>query len=314
MKLEDPLLRIPLVLAFTPDYLIPASVCLSSILVSSPDVEFDVVVLLSEDIPVRMQEELTKLEPNRFHFTFINLHGKLSDIYVNEKYTIAASYRLLLPELLPQYDRVIYIDCDMVVRNDIAELYRNIVLGDNYLAGVFEATLSFQLPHMTAIGCEPGSYINSGFLIMNLVLLRRDKMLPRFLKAAQAPDLEFPDQDVLNQLCKDRILGLEPKYNGIRTFFLPQYKSDFLKYYTEEQWESVQLTGTVHYTGAKPWDAFTVKFQLWWDYYKMLPQPITDFGQIKAMPKILYAISRSKFGKKVLETLPDLYRKMKYKL
>ena len=54
---------------------------------------------------------------------------------------------------------------------------------------------------------------------MNLAQLRQDNMVPRFLEAAKAEGLQFPDQDVLNQLCKDRILGLPPYYNSIRTFF-----------------------------------------------------------------------------------------------
>src|SRR5690606_6393201 len=150
----------------------------------------------------------------RLRFSFVNLEDSLNDIYINERYTVAASYRLLLPELLPELEKVIYIDCDVLVRNNLAKVYSEIELGNNYLAGVFEATLDFQLPHMEAIGCKPGSYINSGFLVMNLELLRRDNMTSKFIEASKEHCWEFPDQDVLNKLCRERVLGLSPYYNS----------------------------------------------------------------------------------------------------
>lgn len=99
----------------------------------------------------------------------------------------------------------------------------------NYLAAVFEASMDFQLDHLKTIGCNPNEYINSGFLIMNLELMRKDNMVEKFIEASKVDYLEFPDQDVLNQLCKDRILALPPYYNSIRTFYLPQYKKFFCR-------------------------------------------------------------------------------------
>ena len=55
----------------------------------------------------------------------------------------------------------------------ICSTYHSIDLGMNYLAAVFEASMDFQLDHLKTIGCNPNEYINSGFLIMNLELMRR---------------------------------------------------------------------------------------------------------------------------------------------
>ena len=304
---------IPLVIAFTPNYFVPAATCLLSIMKNSEiDDKFDVIVLLSEDLPQQMKDKLERLGKSRMTFTYLNLEGQLSDIYVDEKYTVAASYRLLLPELLPQYNSVLYIDCDVIVRNNLANLYRSVDLKDNYLAGIFEATLNFQLPHMEALGCKPGGYINSGFLIMNLELLRKDGMSDKFIEASKADYLEFPDQDVLNMLCKGRILGLPPIYNSIRTFFLPQYKKDFLKYYTEKDWEQVQHSGTIHYTGAKPWNNVTVKFVDWWQYYEQLPKEIKDENEHSKKIWVMFRIHDSYIGDSLFYVFQNLYRWLKY--
>lgn len=303
----------PLVLAFTPNYFVPAATCLFSILKHSDESDkYEVIVLLSEPLPERMEQKLRLLGGERMDFTFLNLEGKLTDIYVNEKYTVAASYRLLLPELLPEKDKIMYIDCDVIVRNNLAELYRKVDLKDNYMAGIFEATLDIQLPHMQEIGCLPGEYINSGFLIMNLAKLREDAMSAKFIEASKADYLEFPDQDVINQLCKGRILGLPPAYNSIRTFYLPQYKPFFLNYYSEADWQGVQEHGTVHYTGGKPWNTFTVEFLTWWRYYEQLPKEVKEEWIVNKKMLRFYHFYKTAFGSFVINSLQDLYRKLKY--
>ncbi|KGE14153.1 glycosyltransferase family 8 protein [Sphingobacterium deserti] len=304
---------VPIVLAFTPNYFVPVATCITSVLQNAAaHATFHFICLLTEALPTAMQELLKGLASEQQRFTFIDLTGALSpDIYVDPKYTIAASYRLLLPDLLPQYDKILYIDCDMIFRNDLSVLYRTVDLEDNYMAGVFEATLPEQRVHMEAIGCKPGTYINSGLLFMNLNQLRADKMVGKFLEAAKVEGLEFPDQDVINQLCKGRIVGLPPFWNSIRTFLLPQYKASFLRFYTEEDWRMVQSQGNVHYTGPKPWNRFTVAFDLWWTFYDQLPDAIKRFISIDRKLTLFARFYKNSFGKFSINLLQAVYRKLK---
>lgn len=305
---------VPLVIAFTPNYFVPASTCLYSIGKNmGAEEQMHVICLLSEELPDRLKRKIQLIGGQRVQYSFLNLQGRLRDIYIDAKYTEAASYRLLLPDLLPEYDKVMYIDCDMIVRNDLAELYRSVDLGNNYLAAVFEAPMDFQLEHMKAIGCDPNEYINSGFLIMNLELMRREYMVEKFMEASRNDKLEFPDQDVLNQLCKKRIVGLSPCHNSIRTFYLPQYKQFFLKKYTEQDWSAIHRHGTVHYTGAKPWNCLTVEFRLWWQYYEQLPEEIKEEWQVNRKVYFLSKLYRTPLGSFMMDTVQTIYRKLKYR-
>lgn len=305
--------RIPLVVAFTPDYFVPAVTCLFSILEhASSDADFHVICLLSEVLPDDMRKALDVFNEQRLQVTYLNLQGKLGDIYIDERYTEAASYRLLLPDLLPWYDKVIYIDCDVVVRNDLAKLYRETSLSDCYLAAVFEASLDSQLDYLKALGISLGNYFNSGFLVMNLQKLREDGMVDRLLQAAKVPTLQFPDQDVLNQLCQGKVLALPPYYNSIRTFYLPQYKEAFLTYYSEENWSAVQAHGTVHYTGGKPWNTFTVEFGVWWYYYDQLPATIRSMWRPNRWVYLLSRVYATPVGKFCLNRGQHLLRRYKY--
>jgi len=265
---------IPLAIAFTPNYFVQAAATLRSVLDASPRGQFRVICMLSEEIPQRMQDKLQRLGGERLTLEYILLKGRLEGVYIDPRYTEAASLRLLLPELLPELDRILYLDCDIVVRQDLAKLWEKTDLADNYLAAIYEAAIEGQAERFRALGCDPAKYFNSGFLLMNLAQMREEKVSEKLLEACRVPYLEFPDQDALNQVCQGRVLPLSPLYNSIRTFFIPKYKADFVRQYSEPLWEQVQREATIHYTGGKPWNLFTVQFAAWWMVYDRLPEEI----------------------------------------
>lgn len=264
---------LPLAIAFTPNYFVPAAAMLCSLLDASTG-DFEVICLVTEEIPERMQEKLLRLGEGRLRFRYLPLKGRLEGIYTDPRYTEAASFRLLLPELLPEYEKVVYIDCDVIVRQDIGRLFRETELGNYWLGVVFEAPIEQQAERFRALGCDPMRYFNSGFLLMNLARMREEKVSEKLLEACRVPYLEFPDQDALNQVCQGHVLPLSPLYNGIRTFFIPKYRSDFERQYGKDLWDEVQEHATIHYTGGKPWQFFTVQFAAWWQVYEALPTEI----------------------------------------
>lgn len=300
----------PLVIAFTPNYFVPAAVTLKSIADSTASGKYEVICLVTEDIPQRQRDKLTRLVGDKMNFTYVNLAGRLQGAYVDPRYSEAASYRLLLPEILPEYDTVAYIDCDVIVRNDISELYEQTYLKNFLLAAVYEAPIENQAERWAAIGCDPDHYFNSGFLIMNLKKMREDCTTEKFLKALRVDYLEFPDQDVLNQVCQGQVFPLPPIYNSIRTFFLPQYKEAFLKHYLPQDWDEVQKHGTIHYTGGKPWNLFTVQFEEWWEKYDTLPKEIKQEWKEKFGVRFLSWIYRGA-GKTIIEGMRSAVRKIR---
>lgn len=299
----------PLAIAFTPNYIVPAAAMLKSLLDASSGV-FEVICLVTEEIPVTMQEALRKLGNGRLTFRYIPLEGRLKGIYTDPRYTEAASFRLLLPVLLPEFDSILYIDCDVIVRQDVGKLFRETDLGDNYLAAVFEAPIEGQAERFRALGCDPIRYFNSGFLLMNLAQMRTENVSDRLLDACRVPYLEFPDQDALNQVCQGRVLPLSPIYNGIRTFFLPQYKEDFCKVYSARLWMDVQRSANIHYTGGKPWNIFSVQFGEWWRVYYSLPKDVRNCLRVKSPIKFLSLLYKLGIGG-IIDRGIIAYRKLK---
>ena len=243
-----------------------------------------------------MQEMLFRLGNGRLEMDYLSLKGRLDGYYTDARYSEAASFRLLLPELLPAYDKILYLDCDIIVRQDMGVLFRNTDLKDNYLAAVYEAPIEGQAERIKALGCIPRQYFNSGMLLMNLKQMREEKVSARLLKACEKDYMEFPDQDALNQVCQRRVLPVSPVYNGIRTFFLPQYKKDFCKVYSAGLWKQIQDNGNIHYTGGKPWNIFSVQFGEWWRVSFSLPKDIRNYLRVNGSIRFLSLLYRLGIG------------------
>ena len=93
-------------------------------------------------------------------------------------------YRLFIENIFPQYDKVLYLDCDIVVVGDISRLY-NTALGDKWIAGVTERLIYnhevFSKYVKVTTGVDPINYINSGILVMNLKKLREVNLAEQFM-------------------------------------------------------------------------------------------------------------------------------------
>ena len=143
------------------------------------------------------------------------IKSSLRDVY---HFSIVTYYRLFIASLFPQYDKVIYLDCDLVVLGDISRLY-NTELGDNILAGAPEQfirhTDEFRAYTETALGLDPDKYVNAGVLVMNLAAFRKGRIEESFvhLLTKYGFDLLDPDQAYLNYLCRDRIHILPNGWN-----------------------------------------------------------------------------------------------------
>lgn len=124
------------------------------------------------------------------------------------RWTWMSLMRLAIPRLLPEERRVLYLDCDTIVRQDIGELF-DLDLGGCLLAAVLE-------PDKSRDGRR---YYNAGVLLMDLDALRASGKVAEMVSAANYRRWGLPDQDVLNACCSRQTLALAPAYNA--TGFIP---------------------------------------------------------------------------------------------
>lgn len=173
--------------------------------------------------------------------------------------TVGAVYRLLIPDLL-HISKVIYLDCDVVVNLDIAELW-NVPIENRSLAVVREDDPDFYTTYEKfrewLLGCAPRSFFNSGVLLMNLSRIRQEHDLVQemvcFLKRYSyiAHD---PDQAFLNTLFSRDALFIEKRFNRYPN---PDHPSDA---------DSAVDNAILHYVPDKPWKSTQISLRtaLFW--------------------------------------------------
>ena len=265
---------IPVVFAFDNNLVMPACVCITSLLLNAkPDTFYDIFILYSEN------EELDKSDIDRLTQYYDNCkiqYRVVGDIFDDafeiRGITTPAYYRLLIPELIPEYDKVIYSDVDVIFREDLQEIY-NTDLGDNYIGAVdvgiaFRPLIRKYVQDVLKLNPAKG-YFYSGNLVFNSALIRKDGVVQRFKDLAKN-SYTYQDMDVINIACNGHIKSLSPAF-CLSNYLLEciyDRSEEILQHYTPECLQHAINSGIVHYNGAKPWKDWCYNQDLWWAYYR----------------------------------------------
>lgn len=131
--------------------------------------------------------------------------------------TKCAYARLLLPEILPTLDRVLYLDCDLYVDTDLRPLFFS-PLGKSPVAAVSNydnPRLEDQLHNCEILLNEERhlSSFNSGVLLLNLDMIRRTDLLSEFVAQSKRLDGVYSDQSLLNYVLRGQWKALPDKWN-----------------------------------------------------------------------------------------------------
>ena len=137
------------------------------------------------------------------------------------RYTVGAMFRILLPEILSDVSRIIYLDADVLVYRDIKELW-DMDLHEYCLAAVpdYPTVNGMGKPYPVAKGdVLPSCYFNSGVLYMNLERIRmQGSMYENVMKYLIAnPKASLPDQDALNVIYGTETYLLDGTWNTFTT-------------------------------------------------------------------------------------------------
>lgn len=214
--------EIPIFFSTDDNYIPYLDVAISSLIENaSKEFEYRIMVLntgLSRDNAEKIKQN--EREGVKIDFVDISLEverikARLKDVY---HFSVVTYYRLFIASLFPKYDKVIYLDCDIVVLGDISKLY-NVELGRNILGAAPESfvrnTFEFRLYAKQALGVDPDEYVNAGVLLMNLAEFRKNKIEERFIELISEYDFDLldPDQAYINYLCRGKIYHLSSSWN-----------------------------------------------------------------------------------------------------
>ncbi|MCC8107604.1 MAG: glycosyltransferase family 8 protein [Planctomycetes bacterium] len=189
--------------------------------------------------------------------------------YATKHFSVATYLRFFAPSIFKQYDRMLYLDSDMIIFSDLGELYRT-DLGGNILGACHDVLSETAYREGTdpkeaayrknVLGLEPeDGYFNAGMIVFDLNTMRELDIQSRLVQALDyINNANLPDQDILNHVCKGRVHFIDPGWNVTAWMIEPRpgtiyhFASGAVREACHAVRDSVKL---LHFTELKPWNA-----------------------------------------------------------
>ncbi len=231
---------------------------------ASPDYQYNIYILIDK-LNEYNTAVLCGMATDNVSVETINVTRKLDAfgdmLHLRDYYTKTTYYRFFIPALFPQYERGLYLDCDIVIKGDISQLY-NVALGDNILAAAPEEVMLmvdvFGTYVEAVLEVPRNEYFSAGILVMNLEKMRRVALEEQFVEILGRRTFRVTqDQDYLNVLCRGDFLMLDSGWNKTACYDAPVDTP----------------VNIIHYKiNWKPWHYKGVRFEEdFWHYAEMTP-------------------------------------------
>lgn len=230
---------IPITFSVDDNYVKHAATVMVSIL-SNSDSSYTYEFIVFDNGIKEATKELLRKVISRYgnaRVKFIDIRDKTAGFLTTNIKTSAIFDRLFIPEVLKEYKKIIQLDADMVVLGDISRLF-NEDTGNCYIGCVQDRFVRQHISDRDTVWLRdveglkgydwasytrdylkmkhPENYFNAGMMLMNLELMRKDKISPKLVAyLLEHQPLALCDQDVLNAVIGDKKKLLSPRWNFV---------------------------------------------------------------------------------------------------
>ncbi|MET0174124.1 glycosyltransferase family 8 protein [Agrobacterium vaccinii] len=220
-----------------------AGVLVNSIVMNG-DVPEAKIIICDFDLREKDRENIRACAMGR-EVVFIKIEdevkGKLSSYRRTVSWSRAMYCRLLLPDLISDTGRMVYLDSDMVVLQSLRPLF-DMPMNGSAVGAVPDAGRpdNIRRRNLRLNRDENARYLNSGTLLIDLEKWRSDELGAKCLAYLDHTSTGYPDQDALNVALGDSWVEIEKKWN-----FTELVSTDFPR-------EHYFQAAVLHYTWRKP--------------------------------------------------------------
>lgn len=306
-----------IVFAFNNDYSKYFSVALQSLIENSNNIYFYDIIVFSSDISERNKKLLEAMLPKNFSLRFfdvsIYINQLLEDIQLSgyKYWSVEMYYRIVIPIIMRNYERVLYLDSDTISKKDITPLF-NTNFENKQIVAVMDAfnlisnleecqeTKDYLLRKLKIKSVK--SYFNSGVILFNIQKICPERYLERLKEAFKIELTNCPDQDVLNSIFVEQVKFVSQEWN--LQYHIPILYDRHLDSFNKDDLLAYNLAfdnpAIIHYTSpVKPW--FAPKLGLAVDFWRYARK--TDYYE-----EILYSMYQNEIANSRFAT--HLYMKL----
>lgn len=279
-----------IVISCNDDYIVPARILIDSIAVHNKNVALWFVYRTVTENNLCALNKQANEYGWKFYAVKIKKHFRTiaAELPCHMHFSEEMYYRLFLPWLLPDCDKALYLDCDILVRGSLSELY-GFDLEDNFVGAAHDVNKEIRRESIARLRLK-GDYFNSGVQLLHLEHIRKkmseEELLSRIDAISREFQMIYPDQDILNKLYEGKIKAIQKKYNyGAITSIMHKLKNP----------EELQNAVIVHFTSSnKPWKKEYCLFYLreYWSYLQkyMTEEQQNAYWQHKPYVRTWYSI------------------------
>lgn len=245
---------------------------------------------------------------SNFNIRFYDMRSRASEyakLFTKWHFTVETYFRLFIQDIMADYKKVLYLDGDMIVKADVAELYGENLKGyllaacrDIDMAGVYNSNSLLAdntidpkrkdyIDNVLNIK-SPLDYFQAGVILFNLEEMRKVFDTQKALKFAASRQWEYLDQDVLNYFAQGSVKYLDPHWNVLYDWEFVRIKNVISKAPIDmyhDYMESRKAPKIIHYGGTiKPWQRADCDFaNEYWriarksEYYELIIGRMTDW-------------------------------------
>ncbi len=249
------------------------AVSMASILKNASEEDKLFFYILDGGIADEKKDKIAKLKRiKEFDIRYVKIDTSVFKKFqlVQNYFSPAVYYRLMMADLLPDIDKIIYLDCDTVICSSLKELFDTDVNG-YYLVATED--IGFLWARKTLGRQIEKFYINTGVMVVNLVLWRKEMLGEKLIKFGMETtnNLAFGDQDIINVVLKDRMKRFELKWNTQLSFF--EFNNVIYHPLCKEIRKAKKDYKIIHYiSDKKPWHSYVPLSNLYFYYLRY-----TDF-------------------------------------
>jgi len=214
--------EIPIFFATDDNYIPYLDVALRSLIANASRKYNYVINILNTGIKEENKNSICSLQDDNFKIIFRDISDKVD--FIKNKlrnvyhFSMVTWYRLFIQSLFPEYDKVLYLDCDIIILEDISKLY-NVYLGNNLLGAARCHIVSddevFGEYAEKFCGVPRQNYLQAGVLVMNLKEFRKRDIENKFAYLINKYNFDVidPDQGYLNAMCNGSVKILPNGWN-----------------------------------------------------------------------------------------------------
>lgn len=261
--------KVPVAFICDSHYVIPTVVAITSLAWNKNPHTYYEIYIVAADLSKAEMEIFDQFRGKGIDVHIINVTSKkFKDIQNFGHVNSTACFKFDLPDLIPDQDKILYLDSDVLIQKDLSDLF-TISIDDYYAGAVKDIGLINNDLHIQ-------NYFNTGVMLLNLEIMRENNTPAALLNIRRSSNgLNYMDQDSFNILLNKKVKLLPVIYNCFYNFFLKfkdTYTLDYINKCFGTDYSSVEDikndSSIIHLVGYfKPWIYYDVNFAREWDEY-----------------------------------------------